>query len=127
MARPPANELTQRELEVMHQFWGHGDSTIAEVRDRLAADGLDRAYTTVATLVRILHEKGFLEQANDQRPFVYRVVRSQDEVSSRLLEDLMQRVFSGSREELLLRLFEDRQLSPQERTLLRDLLAEPKP
>ncbi len=60
MARPPAKDLTERELEVMHVFWRHGEATAAEARDRLADAGLDRAYTTIATLVRILHEKGFL-------------------------------------------------------------------
>ena len=50
MARPPAKELTERELEVMHVFWNRGESTVAEVRDVLAESGLDRAYTTVATL-----------------------------------------------------------------------------
>ena len=71
MARPPAKELTERELEVMHVFWKRGESTVAEVRDALAEAGLDRAYTTVATLVRILADKGFLDQTNQERPFSY--------------------------------------------------------
>src|SRR5262249_21714114 len=37
MARPAAKDLTERELEVMHVFWKHGEATAAEVRDRLAA------------------------------------------------------------------------------------------
>ena len=81
MARPPAKELTERELEVMHVFWSRGQSTVAEIRDQLAAAGRDLAYTTVATLVRILTEKGFLEQTNAERPFLYRPVRSFEEVS----------------------------------------------
>ena len=39
MARPPAKELTERELEVMHAFWNRGESTVAEIRDALAACG----------------------------------------------------------------------------------------
>ena len=89
MARPPAKELTERELEVMHVFWERGESTVAEVRDVLAARGLDRAYTTVATLVRILAEKQFLIQTNDERPFSYKPARSYEEVSRRLLGDLI--------------------------------------
>ena len=54
MGRPPAKDLTERELEVMHVFWPHGESTAAEARDRLAAAGLDRTYTTIANLVRAL-------------------------------------------------------------------------
>ena len=57
MARPPAKELTERELEIMHVFWNRGELTVADVREDLAETGRDLAYTTVATLVRILMEK----------------------------------------------------------------------
>jgi predicted transcriptional regulator len=124
MARPPAKDLTDRELEVMHVFWKTGEATAAEARDRLAAAGLDRAYTTVATLVRILHEKGFLEAANAERPFRYRPVRSYEEVSGRLLGDVLERVFRGSREQLLVRLVEQRKLTARERAVLEEVLKE---
>jgi predicted transcriptional regulator len=124
MARPPARDLTDRELEVMHVFWRAGEATAAEARDRLAAAGLDRAYTTVATLVRILHEKGFLEPTNAERPFRYRPVRSYEEVSGRLLGDVLERVFRGSREQLLVRLVERRKLTARERAVLEEALKE---
>ncbi|MEZ6144153.1 MAG: BlaI/MecI/CopY family transcriptional regulator [Planctomycetaceae bacterium] len=37
------------------------------------------AYTTVATLVRILEEKGFLELTHDERPFRYQPVKTFEE------------------------------------------------
>ena len=113
MARPRAAELTARELEVMHVFWNRGESTAAEVRETLAGSGRDLAYTTVATLIRILSEKEFIAQANSERPFRYRPRRSFDDVSGRLLGDLLKRVFRGSREHLLVRLMEQRKLGRQ--------------
>ncbi len=127
MARPRAKELTQRELEVMHVFWAHGTSTIADARQRLCDAGRDLAYTTVATLVRILSEKGFLRQINRERPFQYRPVRSFEEVSANLLGDVLQRVFRGSREQLLLRLMEQQKLTAEERAVLQSILREEKP
>ena len=128
MARPPAKDLTERELEVMHGFWeAGGEMTVAEARARLAETGLDRAYTTVATLVRILTEKGFLSQINDERPFRFRPARSYEEVSGRLLGEVLDRVFRGSREHLLVRLIERERLSDEERTLLREILGEEGP
>ena len=126
MARPPAKELTERELEIMHIYWTRGLSTMAEIRDELAAAGRNLAYTTVATLVHILMEKGFLEQTNNERPFFYRPVRSYEDVSRSILGDLVERVFLGSREQLLLRLLEERKLSAKERTMLEDILREKK-
>jgi len=124
VARPAAKELTQRELEVMHVFWTTGQSTTAEIRDRLAAGGRDLAYTTVATLVRILTEKGFLKQTNADRPFQYCPVRSFDDVSRSILGDLVERVFHGSREQFLVRLLGERRLTAQERAVLEAILRE---
>jgi BlaI family transcriptional regulator, penicillinase repressor len=124
MGRPRAKELTERELQVMQAFWGRGDAsaTVAEVRDELAVLGPDLAYTTVATLVRILSEKGFLAQANNDRPFLYKPVRTYEDVSRRLLGDVLDKVFQGSRELLLVRLFEQERLTDDERARLRAML-----
>jgi BlaI family transcriptional regulator, penicillinase repressor len=127
MARPAAKELTVRELEVMQVFWKAGEMTAPDARDALARAGLDRAYTTVATLIRILTEKGFLKQTTDERPFGYRAVRSQEDVSRRLLSDLVERVFGGSREQLLVRLLEHKKLSAKERARLEEILRENQP
>ena len=125
MARPRVKELTQRELEIMHLFWRHGEQSAAGVRARLAdAGGPDLAYTTVATLVRILVDKGYLRQTNGQRPFTYRPLRSFRDVSKRILGDVVNRVFHGSRKELLLQLMEDEELTGAEREILERLVRE---
>jgi BlaI family penicillinase repressor len=124
MARPTAKELTERELEVMQVFWQHGEATAAEVRDRLASLGIDRAYVTVANLVRIVADKGFLRQTNNERPFSYSAAKSFEDVSHSLVSDLVRRVFQGSREQLLLNVLRRRRLTAKERALLREILAE---
>jgi BlaI family penicillinase repressor len=127
MARPKATELTERELEIMQVFWKRGESTAAEIRETLAKSGRDLAYTTVATLIRILADKDFVEQTNDERPFRFSPLRSFDDVSGRLVSDLVKRVFRGSREHLLMRLTENRKLTPKERALLEKILREQQP
>ena len=126
MARPPAKELTERELEVMHVFWKAGLSTAAEIREQLAATGRDLAYTTVATLIRILSDKGFLEQTNTERPFLYRPLRTFEDVSRSMVGDLVERLFRGSRELLLVRLLEERKLTAKERAVLETLVHPPR-
>ncbi len=124
MARPPSKDLTERELEVMHVFWRHGEQTAAQARDRLAEAGLDRAGPTVANLVRLLEEKGFLQPAAAERPCRYRAAFSYEDVSGRLLGTVIDRIFRGSREELLLRLVEQRELTATERAVLETVLKE---
>ena len=123
MARP-AKELTERELEVLQVFWKQGEITAQQARDALAAGGTDRAYTTIATLVRILTEKSYLQQTTSERPFLYRAVRSYEEVSRNLLGDLVERVFGGSREQLLVRLLDQKKLTAKERARLEQILRE---
>jgi len=127
MARPRAKDLTERELEVMHVFWSEGELTAADARDRLAQVGRELSYPTVANLVRALHDKGFLRPINDERPFRYAPCRTYEDVSGRLLTDLVSRVFRGSRELLVVRLLDDGKLTLRERTVLESLLKEGTP
>lgn len=124
MARPRAQELTERELEVMRVFWDAGPLTAGDARDQLAKSGRDLAYTTVATLVKILTDKRYLKQTGDQRPFIYQPIRTFDDFSKRLVGDLVKRVFQGSREQLLVRLLDGKKLSAKERRVLQDILGE---
>lgn len=124
MARPKTKELTERELEVMHALWDRGEGTIADLRADLQESGRELAYTTVATLVKILHEKKFIEQTNDERPFRFRPVRSFDDVSKNIVGDLVDRVFGGAREQLLMRLFDQGKLTDNERQVLEQILGE---
>ena len=127
MVRPTAKELTDRELEIMHVFWSKGEGTAQNIRDQLAESGLDLAYVTVANLIRLLVDKGFLAAINEDRPIVYRPIRSFDDVSRSLIGDLMKRVFNGSREQLLVQILGgQKKLTAKERNLLEQILKEQK-
>ena len=122
MARPKANELTQRELEVMQVFWDQGLQTASEIQQQLEKQGRKLAYTTVATLVKILLDKKFIHQTNETRPFTYEPSRSFDDVSGSMVGDLISRLFGGSREQLLVRLMKQKKLTKKERKTLEDIL-----
>lgn len=124
MPRPPTDDLTGRELEVMHVFWAVGECDAAEVRDRLTDAGTDLSPPTVGNLVRGLADKGCLEATNRRRPFRYRPARTHEDVSRGLLGDVLSRVFRGSREQLLMRLMEQRGLTAAECEFLEGVLRE---
>ena len=44
MGRPPAKELTERELEVMQAFWKQGEATAAEVARALREHRVHRVF-----------------------------------------------------------------------------------
>ena len=122
MNRPPAEALTERELELMHVFWATGQQSAQEARDELENRGRNLTYTTVATLCKILWEKKFLERVGEARPFQFKPSKSFQEVSKHLVTDLIHRVFQGSREQLLLNVIGNKKLSKKKLKMLEDLL-----
>lgn len=126
MARPRAKELTERELELMHVFWAEGEMSVAEARQHLETAGRELAYTTVATLVRILCDKEVLVQKGSERPYSYAPLRSFEDVSNSITRDLVQRVFGGARDQLLVQLFQSKKLTAKERAVLEQILREQK-
>ena len=70
-------------------------------------------------------DKGFLTATNDERPFRYKPIRTFEEVSGGFIGDLINRVFGGSREKMLVQMLGgDRPLSASERKLLKQILKE---
>ena len=124
MARPRARELTERELAIMHVFWDCADATGEEAREQLEVRGESLAYVTVANVIRGLEAKGVLRQLNKERPFRFRAAKTFEEVSQNLLSDLMSRLFSGSRQAMLVQLLSRQRLSADERAFLQTLLSE---
>ena len=122
MARPKSTALTARELAVMQIFWKHSDASAEEAREAIAEGGEELAYVTVANVVRGLADKGFLKQINKRRPFRFKAIRSFEDVSKRLVGDMVSRLFGGSREALLVQLLDRKKLSDEERQYLHAVL-----
>jgi BlaI family transcriptional regulator, penicillinase repressor len=57
-----AKQLTPFELEIMKVLWETGAATVQSVRDRLPGHPKP-AYTTVQTMLNVLHRKGKAKRA----------------------------------------------------------------
>ena len=112
---PPkkSNTLTEAELRLMRILWRRGESA---VNDLVAAmpEGEALAYNSVLTTIRILEQKGYVEHRQEGRAFVYRPCVAENEASRSEVRHLMSRFFGNSREQLLLSLLGDDEISPQE-------------
>ena len=65
-----------------------------------------------------------MKQLNKARPFQYRAARSFEDVSKRLVGDLVERLFDGSRQKLLVQVLDKRRLSKTEREFLKQILVD---
>jgi predicted transcriptional regulator len=120
---PPkkSNTLTEAELRLMKILWRRGDSA---VNDLVAAmpDGESLAYNSVLTTIRILEQKGYVEHRQEGRAFVYRPCVAEQEASRSEMRHLMGRFFGNSREQLLLSLLGDDEISAEELQRLKDAI-----
>lgn len=109
----------------MDALWKLGSATVSEIAEALPK-GLDLAYNTVLTTMRILEEKGYVRHSKPKegRAFVYRPIVSREQASRSAVRHLLGRFFGNSAEALVLNLLEDEALSEKERVRIRKLLEE---
>lgn len=101
------NGLAPLELSIMQVIWTRGESSVADVQNELASD---LAYTTVQTMLNNLEKKGKLTRRLVGRAFVYSAVVSEATAVGQGVRDLIDRMFGGSAEELVVSLLRSREL-----------------
>ncbi len=102
--------LTKLELRVMQAVWGAGGGTVAVVQEEM---GGELAYTTVQTMLNILVDKGRLRRHREGRAFVYMATESEAKARKETLRDLIERMFGGRSEELVMSLLKSREINPK--------------
>jgi predicted transcriptional regulator len=99
--------LTKLELQIMQVIWRLGPSNVNAVQA-----GLEQqlAYTTVQTMLNILQKKGKLKRRLRGRAYVYSATVTQEKALGHAVRDLVDRMFGGSSEELVMSLIKSKQL-----------------
>jgi len=106
-----SHPLTPLELEIMKVLWETAPATVQTVRQALLP-GRRLAYTSVQTMLGVLHRKGRVRRVLKDRAYLYRPAVSHGEVARGAIGDLVDRLFGGSAESLVMSLFETRRLDP---------------
>src|SRR5262249_14421128 len=94
MAENPAFRLGGLQLQIMQVLWRHGPATVAEVQADLAGEPL--AYTTVATMLRKMEDRGLVRHSEIDRKFSYEAAVTAEAVTRSMSADLVERLFAGS-------------------------------
>src|SRR5687767_2249909 len=113
--------LTEVELELMNLIWDKGTCTVREVQESLPKKRA-LAYTSVATMMKILEQKGVLKIRKDAWPHSYEPIVTRADYEARSLRHLQENVFKGSPSSLVMRLLDENELSRDELEALRKLL-----
>jgi predicted transcriptional regulator len=115
--------LTEVELELMNVIWGLDECTVREVQEALPK-GRDLAYTSVATIMKILEGKRVLASRRSDKAHVYRPLLSRADYESTTLRHVTENVFGGNPASVVMRLLDETELSRDELQSIRKLLNE---
>jgi predicted transcriptional regulator len=120
---PPrkSNTLTEAELRLMKILWRRGESAVTDLVAALP-ESEPLAYNSVLTTIRILEQKGYVEHRQEGRAFVYIPCVAEDEASRTEVRNVLGRFFGNSREQLVLSLLGDEEISAEELERLKDAI-----
>ena len=118
--------LTKSEMQVMNILWDLGRG--ACVNDVLAHYQEPRpAYTTVATFLKILEQKGFVEHRKGQgKLLIYSPLMTRERYRRQVMDDVKQTFFGGSLTSLITFFAKSEQLSDAEIDELIDIIKQKK-
>jgi BlaI family transcriptional regulator, penicillinase repressor len=116
----PDPPLTALELEIMKILWDTGPANVQTVQAKLEGGAL--AYTTVQTMLNVLHRKERIERQMKDRAYVYKPLLSRQTAASQAVREMVERFFGGSADNLVLNLVETRQVTPEKLAELTNLV-----
>lgn len=119
MPRRKTEQLTPFEMEIMNVLWETAPANVQAVQQRLPRQS---AYTTVQTMLNVLHRKGKVRRKIKDRAYYYQPAVSRRQVASQAVGEIIERLFGGSAESLVMSLLETRHLTPEKLSRLNELL-----
>jgi predicted transcriptional regulator len=120
MSRKP--QLASLQLAIMRILWQQKEAAVADVREALAEEGRDLAYTTVATMLAKMERKGQVAHRASGKAFIYYPILRQEQVSRSMVADLAQRLFGGDVTLMVSHLLDGCELSDGELARLKALI-----
>ena len=121
MARKKLSSLTDLEIDIMNVVWRLGRATVRQIVDALR-DQRPLAYTTVQTVLSILTQKRVVQYTCEGRAYVYSAIVQPEVVRQETIKAVVDKLFAGSSQSLVLHLIESDSVTAEEAKSLRNLL-----
>ncbi len=126
MARPASVHPTDGELEILRVLWANGPTALSTLCETLRQQR-EVATTTIATMLRVMSEKGLVKRLGSGRGAQWAATITQKRTAKKMVGKLVDHVFDGSADLLAAHLVEGGQLSAQQLAELRDLIDQRSP
>ena len=117
-------KLAKREEQIMQVFWTLGKAFIKEVIPEMPEP--KPHYNSLATMVKILEEKGFLGHETFGNMFQYYPVITKEQYQKHAMKDIVSQYFDNSYSNMLAYFAKEQKISEQELTDIIDIIKKTK-
>ena len=121
MARSKGQSPTEKELAILKVLWTKGPSTVRQVNDEINK-ACDTGYTTTLKLMQIMTDKGLLVRDDSAFKHVFEPAITAEDTETQIVGDVMDKVFAGSAEKLVMRALSAGNITAEELNKIRQLL-----
>ena len=121
MAREKGHNPTEKELAILKVLWAGGPSTVRQVNDQISKQQ-KTGYTTTLKLMQIMTDKGLLVRDDSTFKHVYKPAISEEKTQKQIVSDVLEKVFAGSAEKLVMRALSAKQVTAEELEKIRQIL-----
>jgi len=121
MPRKPSNQPNDVELAILSVLWSRGPCTVRQVHEALSGSR-PTGYTSTLKMMQVMVEKGLLKRSSAERPQLYHPAVPEEQTQSRIVNNLIQKVFGGSAQKLVMRAVRAHRIAPAELREIRKLL-----
>ena len=112
---------TNSELEVLTLLWELGNATAREVHDQLSKTK-STGYTTTLKIIQNMFEKGLVSREPKGQTHIYSAAVKQQNIQQQMLGGFVNKVFSGSSQNLILQALGNQQPNREEMDEIRAML-----
>ena len=113
-------KLAKREEQIMQVFWTLGKAFIKEVIPEMPEP--KPHYNSLATMVKILEDKGFLGHETFGNMFQYFPIITKEQYQKHAMKDIVSQYFDNSYSNMLAYFAKEQQISEQELTDIIDII-----
>ena len=114
MARRASKQPTDGEMEILTILWDQGETDLGTLCNHLR-EKREIATTTVATMLKVMMDKGLVTRSGAPRAYVWSAAASREATRRGMVGKLVDRVFDGSAKGLVAHLLSEGTLADDER------------
>jgi BlaI family penicillinase repressor len=115
------SEPSKAELDILTVIWKHGPSTVRFVHNQLALIK-EVNYTTTLKQMQLMTEKDILKRDESNMTHIYSVSEEEQKTKGQLLDRFISHIYDGSAGNLVLQLLDNKNASPKDIEVIRDIL-----